>query len=182
MKQQTTIGCCGIDCGLCPRYHTDGPSACPGCGAANFKDHHPSCGYVTCCVTKRGFETCADCPDFPCSRFDAERKGRDSFVTHRKVFDNIEDIRQNGLETFMNQQRQRMDILLNLLDNFNEGRSKSYFCQACALLPISDLEALKDTLPTIPAGLDIKAKNKLIRSLIELLAVQRGLDLKLRHQ
>jgi hypothetical protein len=24
-----TIGCCGIDCGLCPRYYTDGPSRCP---------------------------------------------------------------------------------------------------------------------------------------------------------
>gem|GEM_PF-3991072 len=23
---------CGLNCGLCPRYYTDGASRCPGCG------------------------------------------------------------------------------------------------------------------------------------------------------
>jgi len=42
LKKFETIGCCGIDCGLCPRFHTTGTSACPGCGGLEFKEKHPS--------------------------------------------------------------------------------------------------------------------------------------------
>lgn len=38
MKKYETIGYCGIDCGLCPRYHTKGDSVCPGCGGLYFKE------------------------------------------------------------------------------------------------------------------------------------------------
>ena len=64
-KKYFTIGCCGIDCGLCPRFHTKGDSVCPGCGGLGFKEKHPSCGFLTCCVTKKGLEVCSDCPDYP---------------------------------------------------------------------------------------------------------------------
>ncbi len=180
MKRYPLIGCCGIDCCLCPRYHTDGPSACPGCGAPDFKEKHPSCGYLTCCVTKHGFETCAECPDYPCARFDKERGGRDSFVTHRKVFANLDAIRGKGLSPFLKTQKIRSDVLITLLKDFDDGRSKSYFCLAAALLPIGDLEALADTLPAIPPHYEAKEKNKLVRSLIDLLAGQRGIELVLK--
>ncbi len=180
MKQFSTIGCCGIDCGLCTRYHSDGPSACPGCGAPNFKDNHPSCGFVTCCVIKRGYETCADCTDFPCSRFDAEREGRDSFVTHRKVFENLEAIRENGLETFLKEQKQRIDILINLLDNFNEGRSKSFYCLACALLPLGDLVSLMRVIHYINPDLSIKDRARQVRTLFNDRADVLGIELVLR--
>jgi len=41
LKKNETIGCCGIDCGLCPRFHTKGDSVCPGCGGENFKKNIP---------------------------------------------------------------------------------------------------------------------------------------------
>jgi hypothetical protein len=47
MKSFSYVGCCGIDCGLCPRFHTNGPSACPGCDGDNFHEKHPSYGFVT---------------------------------------------------------------------------------------------------------------------------------------
>jgi hypothetical protein len=137
---------------------------------------------VTCCVIKRGFETCADCPEYPCSRFDKEREGRDSFVTHRKVFDNLNAIRKNGLEAFLDNQSVRIDLLKRLLRDFNDGRSKSYFCLACALLPDSNIPALIDVLPGIPDNLDAKEKNKLARALIDLLSRQRGIELILRNK
>jgi hypothetical protein len=31
VKIYPTIGACGLDCGLCTRYYTVGPSRCPGC-------------------------------------------------------------------------------------------------------------------------------------------------------
>lgn len=180
MKTYPLIGCCGIDCVLCPRYHTDGPSACPGCGGPSFKEKHPSCGFVTCCVTKHGFEVCSDCEEYPCNRFDQEKEGYDSFVTHQKVFDNLDMIREHGMDTFLEQQKIRANLLTTLLEDFNEGRSKSYFCLACALLSVSDIHALKETLPEITPQLPVKEKNKIARSLIDTLARGRGIDLKLR--
>ena len=57
-KKNNTIGCCGIDCGLCPRYISKSKSACPGCGAADFFSKHPSCGFLTCCAKNHGLEVC----------------------------------------------------------------------------------------------------------------------------
>jgi len=37
LKIYNTIGCCGIDCGLCPRFYTKGDSVCPGCGGTDCR-------------------------------------------------------------------------------------------------------------------------------------------------
>lgn len=180
MKQFSTIGCCGIDCGLCPRYHTDSPSASPGCGAPDFRDKHPSCGFITCCVNKHGFETCADCPEFPCTRFDAERKGLDSFVTHRKVFDNLNAIRDDGLNALLDRQSERIDLLKRLLMDHNDGRSKSYFCLACALLPEEALPEIRYAINFPTTAADAKEKNRRIKKTIDSLAERYDIELKLR--
>lgn len=143
LKQHVTIGACGIDCGLCPRYYTKGNSKCPGCGGADFSEKHPSCGVLTCCVAKHGFETCAECEEFPCNRLNTEKAGYDSFVTHRNMFLNSEYIRNNGITGFLDKQKERMDILTLLLNRFDEGRSKSFYCLSCTLLPLDTLRDIK---------------------------------------
>ncbi len=47
-KQYPSLGCCSLDCGMCPAYYTDGPSQCPGCGGEYFFEKHPSCFFITC--------------------------------------------------------------------------------------------------------------------------------------
>ena len=69
VKAHPTLGCCGLDCGLCPRYYTVGASRCPGCCGPGFFEKHPSCGYITCCVKRKNLEVCSQCDEFPCSRF-----------------------------------------------------------------------------------------------------------------
>ena len=93
-----TIGCCGIDCGLCPRFYTEGKSRCTGCGGEGFEAVHPPCGYITCCVKKHGLNVCAECVEFPCKRFEKETGKRDSFVLHRKVMPNQQLITEIGIE------------------------------------------------------------------------------------
>jgi hypothetical protein len=139
IKSHYTIGCCGIDCGLCPRFYTEGDSRCPGCGGPGFKEKHPSCGFITCCVIKNKLEVCSDCADYPCKRFDNEKKGGDSFVTHQKVFANLDFIKEKGILSFMDQQQKRMELLSVLITKYNDGRSKSFYCIACALLPLESL-------------------------------------------
>src|SRR5512136_3302859 len=93
VKTFPTIGCCGIDCGLCPRYYTTGSSRCPGCAGPDFFEKHPSCGHITCCVKTRKLEVCSQCDEFPCSRFESWADG-DSFVTHQKTLFNLDSIRR----------------------------------------------------------------------------------------
>jgi hypothetical protein len=176
LKKYSTLGCCGIDCGLCPRFHSKGDTVCPGCGGLDFKDKHPSCGFLTCCVGKNGLEVCSDCKDYPCTRFEAERQGYDSFVTHRKIFDNLEYIKSIGIDNFIDQQKIRMNILNDLLTNFDDGRSKSYFCICSTLLPLNILQdalTLADTTG---------AKTKLLKEHFQTIAQALGIELKLNHK
>lgn len=179
LKKYETIGCCGIDCGLCPRFHTNGDSACPGCGGLHFKEKHPSCGFLTCCAIKKGLEVCADCVDYPCKRFDSERSGLDSFVTHKKVFSNLDFIKSNGIDLFIDQQKIRMTILKEFLNNFDDGRSKSFFCLSCALLPLDKLQESHDLVKNSEDSTDLKFRNKQLRELLLKTAGTLEIDLKL---
>lgn len=179
MKKFSTIACCGIDCGLCPRFHTDGKSACPGCGGEDFKLKHPSCGFLTCCSVMRGLETCADCTDYPCSRFANENGKYDSFVTHRRVYKNLNSIRSNGLEPFLDQQRLRMDILKDFLLYADDGRSKNFYCLACALLPLESLTEGHHQLLKMGEFIDVKQRCNLLRFYLQSTADSLSIELKL---
>ncbi len=182
MKKNNTIGCCGIDCGLCPRFYTKGDSVCPGCGGLNFKEKHPSCGFVTCCVVKNGFEVCSDCKDYPCPRFDPEKEGFDSFVTHKKVFSNLDSIKKNGIEYFLSQQKIRMHILINFLANYDDGRSKSFFCSCCALLPLDKLQETYRLFVSQNNSLAIKEKNKHLKDKLLEMAENLKINVKLNNK
>jgi hypothetical protein len=182
LKKYETIAACGIDCGLCPRFYTKGNSACPGCGGLNFKEKHPSCGVLTCCVIKNGFETCAECKEFPCSRFKTEGAGCDSFTTHKKMLSNLNEIKTIGIEQFVEKQKTRIDILSNLLTNYDDGRAKSFFCQTCALFSIDKLQELSNEVKTTDANVELKEKSKIVRKLIMKTADTLGVDLKLNKK
>jgi hypothetical protein len=181
LKNHETIGCCGIDCGLCPKYYTNGDSACPGCGGFDFKIKHPSCGYLTC-VIKKGLEVCSDCPEYPCKRFDGEKKGFDSFVTHKKVFVNLDNIKSYGIGQFIKSQKDRIEILEDLLSNYDDGRSKSFYCLSCALLPVDKLHEIQSYAHNLNETTPIKDKSKLIKNHLNSLAAQLNIELKLNNK
>jgi hypothetical protein len=182
LKEHSTIGCCGIDCGLCPRFHTNGASACPGCCGANFKEKHPSCGVVTCCVNKRRLETCADCGDFPCHRFKTESAGYDSFVTHRRMYSNLDFIKTHGVELFVNQQKMRIDILTDFIQRCDDGRSKNFYCISCALLPIDKLQDSHRYMSSLEDSTSIKIRSKQLKDYIQAIANDLLIDLKLKNK
>jgi hypothetical protein len=185
VKKYPTIGVCGLDCGLCPRHYTEGRSRCPGCAGPGFSDKHPSCSFITCCVKKKHLEACGQCPDFPCAKFKSEEEYRQvkelsSYPPYRKVMPNLNFIREHGIERFAGQQRQRIKLLQRMLGNFNDGRSRSHYCRAAALLDPADLErALVEATQRIKADHiepnDAKAKAKILRLLLDDLASNQGL-------
>ena len=165
-----TIGCCGLDCGLCPRYYTEGSSRCPGCGGEGFEQKHPSCGFLTCCVKKQGLSVCAECGEFPCKRFDKETGEYDSFILHRLVMPNQRKIAEMGIDEYVRSQESRMQFLDTAIRRFNDGRSKNYFCIAATLLTV---ESLNTALARAEAG-------ESLRVLLDSYAQKEGKELRLR--
>lgn len=147
-KKYPTIGVCGLDCGFCPKYYTDGPSRCPGCGASDFSDKHPSCSFITCCVKKRNHEVCAECPDFPCPKFKSEEeyqqlKESSSYPPYKNVIPNLRFIKEHGIDKFIKQQKERIKLLETMIEYFDDGRSKSLFCRIAAS---QDLISLRNSI------------------------------------
>ena len=190
IKNYPTISCCGLDCGLCPRYYTVGSSKCPGCCGPDFFNKHPSCSYITCCVKKKGFEVCVQCGEFPCLKFESWLKNGgeyDSFLTYKKARTNLDFIRTYGLERFIGQQRKRIVLLEKMLKNFDDGRSKSFYCIATTLLPITDLETslgkAEQRLKAEKINLnDTRLKSKILKEFLNESAARNEVDLRLRKK
>jgi hypothetical protein len=182
VKKYSTIGCCGIDCGLCPRYHTDGKSKCPGCGGINFFEKHPSCSILTCCVKNKKFETCADCIDFPCEKIKNWDKA-DSFVTHKNSLLNLHSIINDRLPTFIMQQKTRIELLERIIKDYDDGRSKSYFCLALTLLPIDEIKTAINELTSHKSKFkDKKSIAKLLKDILQQIANRNKIKLILRKK
>ena len=143
-KKYPTIGVCGLDCGLCPRYYTVGPSRCPGCAGPRFFDKHPTCAFITCCVKDKGFEVCSECSDFPCAKFKSAEeyklvKESSSYPSCKKILPNLSFIKKRGINKFMEQQNKRIQLLKVMISKFDDGRSRSFFCRAAVSYDITTL-------------------------------------------
>jgi len=71
--------------------------------------------------------------------------------------------------------------------NFDDGRSKSFYCIAATLLPIDGLEiSLKQTGQRLRAdkiGLDdVKTKSRILKGFLEDFGKREGIELKLRKK
>lgn len=162
-KKYPTIACCGLDCGLCPRYYTVGTSRCPGCAGPDFFNKHPSCSFITCCVKQKHLETCGECSEFPCKKFKSDEeyqqvKLSSSYPPYKKIMSNLRFIREHGVQEYMEQQARRIGLLETMIQNFDDGRSKSFFCRAAALLDIKDLDKALEQATNAIAGAQINDK------------------------
>ena len=187
VKVYPTIGVCGLDCGLCPRYYTVGASRCPGCCGPEFFSKHPSCSFITCCVKKKNFEVCAECSDFPCSKFKSDEeyqqlKESSSYPSYKKVMSNLNFIKEHGIEQFIGQQKERIKLLETMIVDFDDGRSRSFYCKSATLL---DLGGLRDSLDKAIRKVktdnikpnDTKTKAKILRGILSEIALEVGVGL-----
>ncbi len=187
LKTHPTIGVCGLDCGLCPRYYTVGPSRCPGCGGPGFLEKHPSCSFITCCVKKKGLEACGQCPEFPCPKFESEeqyeREESSSYPPARNVLPNLRFIRERGLVEFIRRQGKRIALLETMIDRYDDGRSRSFFCRAAALLDPEGLKRCLEKAKKATAGSgtsDVAHRAKVLREMLAEAALGAGVELTKR--
>ncbi|MEW6142048.1 MAG: DUF3795 domain-containing protein [Chloroflexota bacterium] len=185
LKKYPIVGACGLDCSLCPRYHTIGPSRCPGCAGPDFEQKHPACGFITCCVKQKHLETCAQCLEWEsCARVSRVMKASqqaDSFISYRPLASNYAFIQKHGIEEFARLEMAKLEFLRRLLERYDDGRSKSFYCTACQLMPLDGLKAaMAEAGSVISKSADIKEKARLVRAAISRWADASGIDLRLR--
>ncbi len=187
LKQYPTLGCCGLDCGMCPTYYTDGSSRCPGCCGKDFFEKHPSCSFITCCVRKRNLEVCAQCGEFPCAKFDNATEGPDFKTTAKRILANQYYIKDFGIDNFLEQQAERMRVLREMLACCNDGRSKTFYCLAATLLSLNSIkEALKraeqEIINKSVSENDLKGRAKILKSILNQVAEEENEELKMRKK
>ncbi len=172
---------CGLNCGLCPRYHTEGISKCPGCGGAAFHLKHPACAVITCNKNHNNVEFCFQCSCYPCERYSAPSKN-DSFISYRNVISNFQKANSDGIEKYKSELNEKINILEFLINDYNDGRRKNFYCIAVDLLELSDLKEIMERINNIISKQNIthKDKIKLIISMFKDKASKENIDLKLR--
>lgn len=176
------IGICGLSCRLCPRFHTAGASRCGGCRSENRMA--AGCPFITCAVKRRGIEFCWDCGDAgSCERWAKHRNAgreRDSFTCYASLDANISKVAHDGFESFLEEQILRGSLLDEMLDRFDEGRSKSYYCIAATVLDPSELRAAIDEASVACCSCDVRERAKVLHSLLDEVAAKHDLKLALR--
>ncbi len=176
------IGICSLSCKLCPTYHIEGKSKCGGC-KSNYR-MTVGCPFITCAIKRKGVEFCWDCEENEnCEKWKNHRKFSkhlDTFVCYQKLEDNISSIIKNGVNKFEKVQETREKLLKEMLQGFNEGRSKNYYCIAATILEIDELDKALREAKKKSNGLDIKEKSKVLRSMLDTVAKRKNYRLKLR--
>ncbi len=177
------IGVCGLSCRLCPGYVMKTKSRCRGC-KTDWRLRGP-CSILHCAV-KRNIEFCGNCVENKtCEKWKRHRemgKKYDSFKCYQKLEDDIDFIQKYNLAEFRKSQKVREKLLWKLLDGFNEGRSKSYYCLAATVLEVDELKEALAEAGSSSSGLDIKEKARLLHSILDGIAMRKKYYLKLRKK
>ncbi|HET6581377.1 MAG TPA: DUF3795 domain-containing protein [Methanoregula sp.] len=173
---------CGLSCRLCPHYHTEGPGRCGGCKTESRMG--AGCPFITCGLKKKGIEFCWHCEEHEtCEKWKKHReagKKADSFVCYQKLEDTIAYIQKHGVNEFEKMQKMREQLIKQMLREFNEGRSKSYYCIAAAIMEPDELKEALNKSHMQTDGLDSKEKSKVLHGILDEIARQRHYYLKLR--
>jgi len=132
------------------------------------------------CCQRKGVEYCFDCDEFPCKKYE-NVDSTDSFITHKNQFIDIEIAKKNGIEAYKTKLNEKVKILENLLENYDDGRRKSFYCLAVNLIDLQDLIEVTDRIKAeIKKDADLKEKAKACVKLIEETAEKNNISLKLR--
>lgn len=110
---ENRIAPCGMNCGLCVHYQSQKLDLkkkgvhrqyCPGCIPRGQNCLHMGGG---CEVLREGrVRFCFLCADYPCARLKSlDRRYRTKY--HMSMIENLESIRENGIEAFLREQAKR---------------------------------------------------------------------------
>lgn len=176
-RKDLLFSLCGLNCGLCT-MHLDG--YCPGCGGG---EGNQSCKIAKCSQQHGKIEYCYQCGGFPCERYEAVEE-YDSFITHQNRLKDFEKMKAAGVEVYQKEQMEKTEILKDLLDHYNDGRKKTFFCLAVNLLELDDLQTAMEKMKKEEQERNLSAKDKAVylTELLKEAAGQKNIILKLRRK
>jgi hypothetical protein len=84
---------------------------------------------------------------------------------------NVDFIKEHGINRFIDEQKKRIKLLERMIDNFDDGRSRRFFCKAACLHDLTSLEsALNEAIQRIKTDNikqdDTKGKAKILREIL----------------
>jgi len=91
-------------------------------------------------------------------------------------------IKEYGIKKFIEQQKKRIELLETMIENFDDGRSRSFYCKAAALLDSTSLENSLDRATqkiktdNIKPN-DTKTKAKIFKGILIEIAFKEGVEL-----
>jgi len=134
---------------------------------------------------KKGLTTCVECEEYPCDRFPKRGWGTDQIS--QVALDSLNTVKKTGMEPWLKEQKERRLAVEELLDNYNDGRSMTFYCLACTLMPVNLInQAVDETKQRLSGNQidnsDMKAKAKALRAIIQNLASESGIDLKPKNK
>lgn len=136
----SAYGFCGMPCGLCPYYHTNGKSRCVGCSHDGF--FTGACGIFKCCKNKRLIH-CALCDEYPCKKC-VSLKEFASLNTDGVWFRTASLIKSVGFDEWFNQYQRKVNLLEFALEHYNNGKMKRWLCELFINNDINKLELIMD--------------------------------------
>jgi len=168
---------------LCPTQHTDKESWCGGCKSEQRMA--VGCPFITCAVKRKCLEFCWDCDESEkCDKWKKHRELShrvDSFVCYQKLEDNIATAKKDGVPALARLLRRKEALLKRMLAEFNEGRSKSYFCIAATVMDADELSGALDEARKRSKGLGPKDRARIMHEVLDKIAAREKYLLKLRH-
>ena len=89
---------------------------------------------------------------------------------------NLSFIKEHGIERFVGQQRKRIRLLETMIADFDDGRSRSFYCKSAALLDLTTLEnSLDKAIQKIRTDNikpnDAKTKAKILKDVLSKIAI-----------
>lgn len=175
VRENLLLSLCGLNCGLCT-MHLGG--YCPGCGGG---EGNQSCRIARCSLEHGSPAYCSSCGRYPCEKYQGFDEF-DSFITHRRRDADLKLVREIGEEAYCAGQREKIEILRFLLEGFNDGRKKSFFCAAVNLLELQELRPVIRQLSEEADGLPVKERSARAAGLLRQAAEARGVILTLRKK
>ncbi|MCI7657852.1 DUF3795 domain-containing protein [Anaerotignum sp.] len=177
VRENQTVGLCGLSCGLCPMKIG---GHCPGCGGGAGNQ---SCPIAKCSMERENFAYCMECSDYPCGKYE-DFDQWDSFITHQNRKKDLSRLAELGEEAYTTEIIEKRKLLEILLAECNGGRKKTFYFLAVNLLPLSVVREILEQAQKWKdwAEMSPKMRETLIVPLFEKEAKRCGRELKLRKK
>jgi adenylate cyclase class IV len=132
---------------------------------------------INCSKKNSNIEYCFECKQYPCLRYTKQNE-KDSFITYRDVTKNLKKAKED-LDEYLRDLKEKERLLGFLLEKYDNGRMKNYYCIAVNLLEAEDINDLVDLVE-----IEVKDKNenkiRAIKEGIETMAEARSIEIRLR--